>query len=365
MWDGVKVIAQSSAFKGVPNTAIGDGVIPTTALWVSYVTPAYAVLASQYSGDAWTTPAMNLGTGAYTAPAVATRDHVPTTVFKASNFAISASRWDSGTGSFPAGTNISGPENTSSYLDVPNVCQDVTGRAVAVWQESVSNTYTLKANHFDGTSWGEPIPIAGVAAMGSTSGGIPLACDMYGNATVAYHTPGFPSFTYAARFEPNNPTTPGWQPAERIGPNDGTSYSSESPGLAVDMTGAVLAVWSANNGGTSAGKLLSNRYDPVLGWGDPDSPKLIHASTEVHRFPTVAMDSATPGGRAAVAWFGITSTTVSASILDDTVNGDWSAAQAVSTPGADWSAPQVAVDGNGFVRVLWGQAGTIFSGEHP
>lgn len=360
-WEGVQtVVPLSTTWVTYPTMASEAGI--TTALW-AYGPYPYSIAASQHSNGFWT-PLQNLGTGDF--PDVAMGSGA-TAVWRASFNTINASRWDNISGNFGVPVTIS--NTTASNTSPPSVCQNPsTGNAVAVWNEIVSGTSNIVTNRFDGVSWGAPVTVASASNMTSVSGGLPVVCDQFGNATVAFQVVpvgGTNLVPYAARYEVNPPPPgiPGWQAPVQIGPDEGATYSTGPMTLAVDGTGAVLAVWSANNGTVFSGTLLSNRYTPGLGWDS--SPKTIHSDTTTHYYPAMALDKSVVEGPAAVVWMDNVSLAVKASILNDPVNGTWGTPEIVSNPFVNYYQPQVSMDA-GKVRAIWVQStGVVYSAERP
>ncbi len=153
------------------------------------------------------------------------------------------------------------------------VAMDASGNALAAFTEttSASNVY---GNHWDGSAW------SGAAAVAP---GLPgdtlypaIAMDGSGNALAVYVEDSTYDIIQASRWEGS-----GWHQLDTVSWNLATT-NADSPGVAMDRTGAAVAVWRQYG---SPNRVLARHWDgaawgaitPIdMGWaGHAISPKVV------------------------------------------------------------------------------------------
>lgn len=88
-----------------------------------------------------------------------------------------------------------------------------------------------------------------------------VAMDGAGGALLTFVSVGSATDLLARRYTPAG----GW--ASPVGPLDAATTAVETPELAMDASGAALAIWSQENTTTGRNEILALRYEPSTGWG--------------------------------------------------------------------------------------------------
>jgi len=234
-----------------------------------------------------------------------------------------------------------------------DIAMDASGDAVVVWtarhvSEGPEDIWSNRYSAEEGASWStpEPIPIEGPNALFPR-----VAVDREGNATVVWNqSRGTRLDIWSNRYTRDG----GWGDPEPIEEIDDTG-DAQRPEVAMDAKGNAVAVWYQDDGTYS--NILSNRYTPGIGWGDPEPIEKIEGDA---RSPQVAVD---PDGNAFAVWQQLDRDRDSI----DTRSNIWSNRY---MPGVGWGTqlpletddtgdairPRVAVDADGNAIAVWQQS---------
>lgn len=242
------------------------------------------------------------------------------------------------------GEGWKGPEviDTTSTHDSYNpwVAVDLSGNALAVWQQSDLTTYSIWANMYSvGTGWGTPELIEGQ----TEEAGLPqVVVDESGNATALWmQFLSGQGHIWSCRYVVGE----GWDAEEEI---EGYAQSVSSFDAAVDDSGCVVAVWSQWEG--THLNVSANRYVPGEGWG---AAEMIggNASGDVSE-PKVAV---APSGDAMAVWGqfdGVYSTWYSSYVVGE----GWGPATLLDSEDVgDALFPRIASDPFGNFLTVWQQ----------
>jgi hypothetical protein len=148
-------------------------------------------------------------------------------------------------------------------------------------------------------------------------------------------------------------TAPWTTPARLSGTSDAQIGSGiATPQVAISSGGAAIAVWALDSGRSEVVQAASQ---PAAGapWSRPVSLSL-PISEAVEPRAQVALNDR---GDAVAIWQGSTAKglngTFGVNVATRTPDGQWSAAQALSSASADYSSPGVAIDAAGNVTAIW------------
>jgi hypothetical protein len=126
--------------------------------------------------------------------------------------------------------------------EFPQIACDGNGNAMAVWQQTNGDHYSIWANRLgQGTGWGTPTLIE--TANGGNTGFPQIAFDGRGNALAIWEQDDGSHYAiWANHFMAQS----GWGTAALVdGPHSGNALT---PQIAIDGNGNALAVWSQSNG---------------------------------------------------------------------------------------------------------------------
>ena len=241
-------------------------------------------------------------------------------------------------------------DNTRDAM-LPQIAMDSTGTAIAVWMQSDIPNFNIWANRFDGVSWGTAELIETDDAGDAT---LPqIAMDGTGAAVAVWRQNDGPRTNIRAnRFDGVS-----WGTAELIETDD--AGDATLPQIAMDGTGTAIAVWTQNDD-TSVNlraNIWANRFDGSS-WG---TAELIETnSASLATLPQIAMDGT---GAAIAVWSQNDEYPASLwnNIWANRFDGSsWGTAELIETDNAsDASNPQIAMDGPGAAIAVWYQGGVL------
>jgi len=242
-----------------------------------------------------------------------------------------------------------------SLFRTPQLAVDTAGRALAVWPDTV----VASSSYLTGTGWQtEPLP-----AMVDVRNELRLAGDpASGEAIVLWDEPanaGNGNFTsvWAARFVPGV----GWQDMGLVETAEGEAFIGD---VAMGANGKAMAVFMQPPGASGFTDIVAYR---LVGnsWIGPTI--LDSVDSDYANLPRIDMDAA---GNAAVTWFQeepVTSGLARPSIYVnryDAAADQWSGAVLVENDLTHSARdPDVAIDANGNVVVIWLQQSPDYSTE--
>lgn len=168
-------------------------------------------------------------------------------------FSIWANRYTAGGGW--EGAELLETDDSGDAYDA-QVAFDLSGNAIAVWEQGYGGYYSIWANLYTaGTGWGTPVPVE--TETGDTWNPR-IAFDSFGNAVAVWSQSNGTSFSIRAnRYTAGT----GWGTAEPIGTASGDAWL---PKVATDVYGNAVTVWRQDNGGRF--DIYSNYYTAGTGW---------------------------------------------------------------------------------------------------
>jgi hypothetical protein len=263
----------------------------------------------------------------------------------------------------PSNGNWSAPElvqtNEITAARDPQIGVDAEGNAIAVWiqLDDVGSLNLVWANRYTpGGGWGqaEPIETRDSAILGL---GIDVAVDANGNAVAVWTRSEMRpnhelwSNRYTAR-------SGSWGAAEPVGIGVEGLGDAQAPRVAIDGDGNAHAVWQLVETMTQTQDVWTNRSTPNEGWGDAQR---LEDDLNPAGAPAIAADAS---GTAHAVWWQSDGTLQNIWASRYTPGGGWEAPrlieQPIEDPQDEGSAdrPQIAVDPNGNVFVVWQQQDT-------
>jgi len=230
---------------------------------------------------------------------------------------------------------------------LPQVGVDGNGNAIAVWQASENNQWTVWANRYVvGTGWG----IAQLIGMnGNNVGSTQVSVDRSGNAVAVWsQSDGAQSNIWSNRYVVGT----GWGTAELVETDD--SYTAAEPQVVVNGNGNAIAVWRQDDGTWSS--IWSNRYVAGTGWG---TAQLVETEDNGHTYsPQVGVDG---NGNAIVVWLEVVWVQGMGEVGPVNIWANryvaetgWGTAQLIEMDdNSHASFPQVSVNRNGNAIAVW------------
>jgi hypothetical protein len=168
-----------------------------------------------------------------------------------------------------------------------------------------------------------------------------------GNAIVIWVQPDLPYYRlYARRYVPGT----GWDAVLTIDDNTGTC---SLPRIAADAAGNVIAVWQHDDGGSAS--IYANRYSVTSGWGTAGQ---ISNGTGNAFNPNVAVNSS---GAAMAVWYQDDGGTYNAYASRFSPGTDWEAAQLIESGSSNAYFVRVAIDDAGAAIAVWRQPDIYFN----
>ncbi len=259
------------------------------------------------------------------------------------------------TASRPAGGVWSASEPLSGALLESSgaaLAIDAAGNAVAAWTSFDDDTFTnatiYVAERPAGGSWATPVALSdGLTQVV----GVRLAVTPGGAATAVWLRRDSTNRIQAATRAPGG----AWPlPADAVYLST-AGYNADSPDVAVDPNGNLVAVWQkiAGTGGGIYKIEGAVRPAAAVDWTDPQD--LSEAGSFTATQPHVVIDGS---GLATAIWQQTTSTRT---LIQSATRpaGDvasWSARKDLSAPDTDGAAPQLSADADGNVTAVWGES---------
>ncbi len=223
----------------------------------------------------------------------------------------------------------------------PQIAIDNNGNAIAVWLQHDGTRWNIRANRFDGTSWGSAELIETNNAGDAFDPQI--AVDGNGNALAVWaQSDGTRNNIWANRFDGTS-----WGSAVLIETNN--AGNAFAPQIAADNNGNALAVWQQSDG--TRFNIWAKRFDGTS-WG---SATLISTNNAIGGFvPRIAFDN---NGNALAVWRQFGGTPIISSIWANRFDGtSWGSAELIENNNAgDGWEPQIAFDNNGNALAVWQQ----------
>ncbi len=245
----------------------------------------------------------------------------------------------------------------------PQIVADSKGNALLVWMQLDEDVPNSRASiwsnrYITSTGWSTPE----LVEMGDDYvDSVQTAMDDEGNALIVWRQKS--DLTYYNIWSKRYTVAKGWGVAEPIDTvSTGIGVRSESPKISINSSGYAIAVWEQNDTFQfSDNNILSNRYTPDEGWGEPqllETNTISRASS-----PQVGIDS---NGNALVVWqqngernreqiwsnrYVVGSGWVGAEVIEDDLFADHIA-----------HSPQIVVNKKGDAVAVWQQRAT--GGNH-
>jgi hypothetical protein len=139
-------------------------------------------------------------------------------------------------------------ETDTAFTQQPSIAMDGKGNATAVWMQNDGTQYNLWANRYNNTShtWGRAAPAhKGVSSNSHTP---QVALDSAGNAIMVWHsqqlTGNFVGTVFASRMDAG---TGAWGAPAQLGQREIQQRFIE-PQIAIEANGNAMAVWSYRDG---------------------------------------------------------------------------------------------------------------------
>jgi hypothetical protein len=228
----------------------------------------------------------------------------------------------------------------------PQIAVNGSGRAVAVWQQTVGVFDSIRANTYTpGSGWGTADLIefdeSGIAVAPQ------IAIDPDGNAiAVWYQFDGVRFNAWSNRYTPGV----GWRIAEVLESDFG---HASSPHVAMDASGNALAVWQQSDG--TIQHVMARRYVAGSGW---ETPEFLESVAGDALDPRIAMNA---DGSALAVWMHF-ETKLEAWANRYTPGAGWGVAERIGPESAsNQQALQVAMDARGNGIAVWQQiSGTSY-----
>jgi hypothetical protein len=225
----------------------------------------------------------------------------------------------------------------------PQIAFDASGNALAVWAQSDSSRYNIRANRYTAaTGWGTAELIEGDNAGDAFDSQI--AIDASGNALAVWaQSDGTRSNIWANRYT----AATGWGTAVLIEGNN--AGEAGVPEIAFDANGNALAVWYQSDG--SRYNIWANRYTAATGWG---AAELIEVDNAGDAFdPQIAIDAS---GNALAVWRQFDDTVDNIWTNRYTAGTGWGTAELIENNNAgDATEVQIAFDASGNALAVWRQ----------
>lgn len=286
--------------------------------------------------------------------------HEPLVVMDASGNAMAVwkgdgGRYDTGTNHYVAGVGwgaagLFDMNNSGVAMREPQVAMSADGDAMMVWREfhTSGSHYDIWANRYEaGIGWGasQLIKIENTKNAYEPQ----VLMDANGNAMAVWQQYGEGGDSrwniWTNRYEVGK----GWGMAELIETSD--AGDAESPQMAVDADGNVVAVWRQNNRVGGPCKIYVNHYVVGVGWG-----AAMPINTGSIRCPMSPQISVDANGNAMLVWrqTDVRYKNIWASRYEAGIG--WGAAELIETNDAGNAGNhQIAVDASGNAVAVWQQ----------
>jgi len=237
---------------------------------------------------------------------------------------------------FFAPKNVSNNSNASFY---PDLAVDSSGYINLVWADNGSGNYDIYYSRSEdgGATWSARINLSSTSV---TSYYPCIALDSSGNINVAWKEDN----TGEIFFRRSQDNGTGWSAAVNI---SNTAGNSDGPKIVVDSSGNINVAWGDFDPGNSD-IYFTRSADNGATWSQV---KNIYPSTVGSHYPDIAVDNS---GNINVAWLEDTPTDVEIYFSRSTDNGaTWSQVKNISNNSSYSSDPEIAVDSDGNINVVW------------
>jgi hypothetical protein len=335
----------------------------TTATTLANSGTLYRVVVSG-AGNTVTSNAVQLFVSAAPAPPAFTTQPADVTITEGHNaqFTVVVSgvptpalQWQLSTDGGVTWNNINGATGTT--LDLAGVALGNTGRQFRAVATNGSGSVDSNAALLTVLSrtWGT----AGLLETDSSDAyGPKIAIDASGNALAVWLQDGdITPAGYRYDVWARRYSAGVWGTAELIETNNAGSASDDLQ-LAFDADGNAIAVWSQSS--ALAVNIWSNRYTAGVGWG---TATLVGLNSAFDFTPQIAIDA---DGNVLVVWIHV-DTTYHIWANRYTAGAGWGTAAAIEANTADSAdAPQIVIDANGNATAVWGQSsvGNIWANRY-
>ena len=232
---------------------------------------------------------------------------------------------------------VSVPGGSASWSQVGI---DAAGDATAVWTRSDGlNLLIQAATRPVGGSWGPPVDLSG--ASGDAESPV-IAVDPAGDVVAAWKQRLAGSEAIETAYRPAGGV---WEVPVAV---EFGSAGVETPAVAIDEAGDAVVIWRQEVGGNHV--ILATSMPAGGSW---ESPIAISSSALNAEAPDVAMS---PSGTAAAVWQSSSGATsvVESNILP--LAGSWGGESAVSAPATVTEPPHVVADAAGDFAAIWSRS---------
>ena len=225
----------------------------------------------------------------------------------------------------------------------PQVAMGRSGKAIAVWQQHEGTRNKIRANYYNGTSWGIDELLENDDAYDAFAPQI--AMDSGGNAMAVWSQYDGQYYSIYANYFDGS----AWSGAELIETTN--TGHAQKPQVAMDGEGKAIAVWQQTSG------IWVNYFDPgAEGNGDEEGTgkwgTAVPIGSDKVDSPQIAMNN---DGKAMVVWSRQQSFPYD--IYADYYDGtSWSGAKVIdSNDDGNAYSPQIAIDADGNAIAVWQQ----------
>ncbi len=231
----------------------------------------------------------------------------------------------------------------ADHVGSPHIVFDGRGNALSVWERFDGKNFIAESAAYDAATdtWSPPVALSRPGRDAVTPR---IAVNARGEAVALW-----PSLTRSGwTMQAASRTARGvWgPPVDLENPLQGTGF----PDVVVDPAGNAIAVWAQTSG---AGFTVESSYRPVGGaWGEVTDLSQPGRSDSIT--PQVALEG---GGGVDVVWARSTPTRTIVEEVVRSAAGAWSQPRRLSPPGPDAVAPAIVTNGRGAAAVVWTSSG--------
>ncbi|MFH7319979.1 hypothetical protein ACHHRT_05110 [Desulfurivibrio sp. D14AmB] len=232
---------------------------------------------------------------------------------------------------------------TTDSAALPQIAMDDAGKVVAVWHGTDGDYKHIRANYFNGSSWGEPERLS-TYQSGNWAEQPRVAMDGSGNAVAIYHQLDTDNKYYIWANYFNGAA---WSDAQQV-----YGASAHSPDVAMGAASHPIAVWHqyvAQGGGDST-CIYAKQFNGA-DWETDGAPIGTCSAGNFAYYPRIARAG---GGQAMAVWqqgVGGGFTNIWANSFDGAA---WGTAALIENINLyDAHAPQIAMNGSGQAMAIW------------
>lgn len=265
-------------------------------------------------------------------------------------FNVWANRYTAATNSWGTAALIE-TDNAGGVAN-PQIAMDISGNAIAVWEQSDGTRSNVWANRFTAatSSWGTAVLIENNSA--GNAGAPQIAIDASGNAIAIFSQADGAQFNvYVNRYTAASNT---WGTPS---PENAAGGFAFNPQISIDASGNAMAVWQQTDGTTF--NIWAKRYTVASGsWGTATLIETSNAGNASR--PQIAVDAS---GNALAVWtqYDGTRDNIYANRYTAATT-TWGTAAVIETGAANADRPQIAIDASGNALAVWTQTdGTNFN----